>query len=80
MFYYNSVASPRVEVPVLEDGHEEGEDEEGQPAGDEGAGDDGQRLGGLPLALGLQGDVLLLLAPEEASWNDDNNDGKDGAG
>ena len=28
-------------------------DEEGQPAGDERAGDDGQRLGGLPLALGL---------------------------
>ena len=41
--------------------HEQRHDEEGQPAHDEGAGDDGERLGGLPLALRLQG-LLLLLA------------------
>ena len=49
-----------VELVVLEDGHHDGKDEEGQPASDEGPGDDGQRLGGLPLALGLERHVLLL--------------------
>ena len=43
-----------VGLVILEDGHHDGQDEEGQPAGDERAGDDGQRLGRLPLALGLQ--------------------------
>lgn len=51
------------EVPVLEDGHEERLNEEGKPAGDEGAGHDRQSLGCLPLSLGLQGHVFLLLPP-----------------
>ena len=39
--------------PQLEEGHCDGHDEEGEPAHDEDARDDGQRLGRLPLPLGL---------------------------
>ena len=50
----------RIERPILEDRHQQGQDEERQPARDKGARDDGQRLGGLPLPLGLETHVLFV--------------------
>lgn len=43
-----------IELVVFEDGHHDGKDEERKPASNEGPRHDGQRLGGLPLSLGLQ--------------------------
>lgn len=56
----------RIKGPLLEDGHDQGQDEEGKPTGNEGPGYDGQGLGGLALSFGLERHVLLLL-PLEAS-------------
>ena len=43
-----------VPQPEEEDGHHDGKDEERKPASNEGPRHEGQRLGGLPLSLGLQ--------------------------